>query len=326
MTTLALSLFLLACGWKLYKDWRLSRYSALSNQGHPQYFAAALIAGYLFCLSAALHNAFSQISPYADAVDDVAAIVPTFVGKDEKLSALVWLAVIVVWSAVLTPLLAWAFNLPLFRSPALLVAVAKKAGSIDQFEGLLHQCLSNDLLVAVTLKSTKVYIGSPERSGPHDHERTWVGIWPMASGYRDKFGKLNINTPYLTQYKAIQDGNKGLQLDDFRVVLPRSEISSIQLFDLAAYESFRVEPSLPADVASAPSPNQAPDLDGYRQKLTREIISEHEAYRYRFYWIYISLVTASIMAAPLSLLVSVLALGLSAVAYQEAVDSATAPN
>ncbi|MCD6679517.1 MAG: hypothetical protein LT102_02510 [Burkholderiaceae bacterium] len=42
MTSLALTFFILACGWKFYKEWRVTRYAALSHSGHPQYFGAAI--------------------------------------------------------------------------------------------------------------------------------------------------------------------------------------------------------------------------------------------------------------------------------------------
>ena len=77
MTILALSLFVLACGWKFIKDWRFTRYAALKNSGHPQYFGAAIAAVYLGCMSASLHNFFSDFDSYREAVSSGLTYLPS---------------------------------------------------------------------------------------------------------------------------------------------------------------------------------------------------------------------------------------------------------
>lgn len=76
MSFIAIGLFVLACGWKLYSDFLPTKVEALRNQGHPQYFGATLAAGYIALLAVFL-NAFAvQAGSYDLLIERVARIAP----------------------------------------------------------------------------------------------------------------------------------------------------------------------------------------------------------------------------------------------------------
>lgn len=77
MSFLALGLFILACGWNVYRDYLPTRSTALRNAGHPQYFGAALAAGYVFALAICLHSfAASQVPGYVELTRTFALLAP----------------------------------------------------------------------------------------------------------------------------------------------------------------------------------------------------------------------------------------------------------
>lgn len=128
MTTLALGLFILACGWKFYKDWRLTRFAALANSGHPQYFAAAIAAGYLFCLAICIHCTALQVPLYSLVVGSSVNPIPMFTdqSKGESPANVAVLVALAFWTFTLAVFMGWMLNRPLFRTPELILAVAKR--------------------------------------------------------------------------------------------------------------------------------------------------------------------------------------------------------
>jgi hypothetical protein len=77
MSVVAIGLFVLACGWNLYRLFLPTRSAALRNEGHPQYFGAALAAGYIGLLALFLNAAAAkQISAYIPAIHALNALAP----------------------------------------------------------------------------------------------------------------------------------------------------------------------------------------------------------------------------------------------------------
>jgi len=76
MGFIALSLFILACGWKVYRDYIPTRAKANRSQGHPQYFGAALAAGLVFLLAASIHVAAKRVPGYTQAMQSVGERLP----------------------------------------------------------------------------------------------------------------------------------------------------------------------------------------------------------------------------------------------------------
>ncbi|WP_421846338.1 hypothetical protein [Marinomonas sp.] len=93
-------------------------------------------------------------------------------------------------------------------------------------------------VVCITLSSRKVYIGfcvggNNVLHGNLEH----VGIIPIRSGFRDKDSlELLITNDYESYFL---DPNVNLDIGEFIILIPTSEITSYQNFDLAAYEAIQ---------------------------------------------------------------------------------------
>jgi len=108
----------------------------------------------------------------------------------------------------------------------------------DLIEILIHECIGKRMMMEVTLKNRKVYIGTPldtgfTRTGDHD-----IWIVPFASGYRDE---THLDLQITTKYDKITTKLKSSRLayQDFKVVIPVQEITSARLFDKNVYRTFR---------------------------------------------------------------------------------------
>lgn len=135
----------------------------------------------------------------------------------------------------------------------------ERAGDI--LEQLLAESIKRSILVEISLKSRKVYIGWAVNL-KSVHGRTDVAVIPLWSGYRNKDTlELTITTPYaatIDRYRP-SDSDPSVEtehrahsgseappnaetyspLDDFRVVIPKSEILSARFFDIEIYDQAR---------------------------------------------------------------------------------------
>ena len=116
------------------------------------------------------------------------------------------------------------------------IETAKENG--DLIEILIHECIDKKMMMEVTLKNRKIYIGTPLETGfkrTHDHD---IWIVPFASGYRDESNlELKITTKYANYTK--RSNKMGLVYRDFKVAIPIQEITSARLFDKNVYQAFR---------------------------------------------------------------------------------------
>ncbi|HGS5640615.1 TPA: hypothetical protein ACMDX9_002347 [Vibrio parahaemolyticus] len=106
-------------------------------------------------------------------------------------------------------------------------------------------------VVCITLSSRKVYIGfcvggNNVLHGNLEH----VGIIPIRSGFRDKDDLSLVITNNYESYFLEQSVNIG----EFIILIPTSEITSYQNFDLVAYEAIQQleEPEVQPEAPSSP--------------------------------------------------------------------------
>ena len=116
----------------------------------------------------------------------------------------------------------------------------------DFLEVMLEYAERELKLVSVALKSRKVYIGFVTGSFDPMNDRKYIQLLPLQSGYRrSETLQLIITTDYSQVYNRIVqsevDTNK-IRIDNFKVVVPVSEIASINLFDQEAYGLFNPPP------------------------------------------------------------------------------------
>lgn len=114
----------------------------------------------------------------------------------------------------------------------------------DGLERLLFDSMSKGLLILVTLKSRKVYIGKVKEPRLVHGDLENIVIIPMLSGYRDKDDlRFKVSHNYHAYYEKynIQEHDGELRLDHFRTIIPTAEIDSASLFDLQTYQQFSSE-------------------------------------------------------------------------------------
>jgi hypothetical protein len=114
--------------------------------------------------------------------------------------------------------------------------------SNDHLEILMARAGRETKAVSITLKSRKVYVGLITRTHDPLYDRKYIQLLPIKSGYRaaDTLA-LQLTVDYAAVYAQIiqQDASVvagGIQ--GFEIVVPLSEIQSVNLFDPAAYQMF----------------------------------------------------------------------------------------
>jgi hypothetical protein len=251
----ALGLFILACGWNVYRDFTPTRSRAIRIEGHPQYFGAALAAGYVFALGICLHHAASRNTAYVEAVHSIATITPReekpaergatssesipggtkLAGvaprKDEFERALA----VTLWSGLLAIGLPFLLNAPFWANRRLTHLTTYD--DLEEVERMLVDAVQRGVGVAITLANRKFYVGMPlETSQDGTSDTQWIRIRPLASGYRGVKGAFQFTTAYSAVYsELLSDDDETRGPDDFCVALPISQIISIQNFDLDLY-------------------------------------------------------------------------------------------
>lgn len=266
MSSAVIALLFLTCGWKLYKDWVYTRYHALRNAGHPQYFGGALSAILLFAVTFSLDNYLMSWALYRDVAQGLVAQLPVVqettaeAGVAQQPNLAPTLLRYFLLSLPITWALIKVLNRPLHRSPELIRAAARKTGILNELEHTIYYCLDapGTLTLAITLKSKKVYVGLPMRYTPStDGARDWLVILPMASGYRDDQGDLTLTTVY----SSVRQHDQERPPEDYQVVIPLSEIQIAQTFDIPVYTEHRraLLTDAAANNADAATHRQSPD-------------------------------------------------------------------
>lgn len=124
---------------------------------------------------------------------------------------------------------------------------AKKAAksSGDLIESIMEECFEKKKLIEISLKNGKSYIGFATYSGIMEPHETDVSLLPVASGYRTVDTKeLKITTQYSRNLIKFSNENflgksRIENINDFRVIIPISEVISARIFLPAFYNLFR---------------------------------------------------------------------------------------
>ena len=120
---------------------------------------------------------------------------------------------------------------------------ARESG--DLIELLIRENIGREEFVELSLRSGKSYIGLVIESGIARHGESDVALVPMASGYRkEETHELEITTNYAPVIsKSLQESSatSAIIYEDFRIVIPMSEIVSARIFDPKVYELFQQE-------------------------------------------------------------------------------------
>ena len=112
----------------------------------------------------------------------------------------------------------------------------------ESFEQLLEKAINRTKMVSITLKNNKVYIGAVTSNYMPGGNRRYLKIIPVYSGYRNQADlSLIITTNYAKVYEKIEEGIlTDLDIDDdFEFIIAVSEIVSINIFDVTAFNHFQ---------------------------------------------------------------------------------------
>ncbi len=98
-------------------------------------------------------------------------------------------------------------------------------------------------MLQITLKSSKVYIGYIQNTSINDNfdDTEYFTLFPLLSGYRNKDDQtLRLTTSYFEAYEQIENTTPTTENleDQFRILVPRSEVMSMSYFRPDYYENF----------------------------------------------------------------------------------------
>ncbi len=131
------------------------------------------------------------------------------------------------------------------QDPSCRLKVYASIAGGDRMESLFLDSMMREMPVRITLKSRKVYVGMAECAVQQDQfDSDFVVIIPLSSGYRDKDTLAYHDTHNYAEYyqhHQITLDSKPLSLRDFRMVIDRSQIETVSLFDTATYHSFSLD-------------------------------------------------------------------------------------
>ena len=138
--------------------------------------------------------------------------------------------------------LALAFVLPIlfnfFYWPARGVKKAARNNG-ENIELVIIESVEESEPIEISLRNRKVYIGWAVASGVGSSADADVAVVPMYSGYRDE---KTLDLWLTIDYEAVLSrhlmDDSSLMPEDFRVVVPMSEIISARLFDEQVYDDF----------------------------------------------------------------------------------------
>ena len=225
--------FLTHCNW--------TRFNATRASGYHFFFQAAIAGAVLVVVAYVFASLGFRVCPYGGALWK--SFVPFSYSGTAVLSAVLGVA---------SPLVLNRFH---GKGTATRQAARDKG---DLIELLLAESTERQLFVELSLRTGKSYTGLALNSGLQAHGESDIALIPLASGYREPDSQeLKITTYYakvikewLDELEEPAEGNEEREvseerlddLNDFRIVVPMSEIVSARLFDLDVYERFQEEP------------------------------------------------------------------------------------
>jgi hypothetical protein len=214
----------LLAGYVFVTHWNRTKHAAKRKDGRRLLFDAALY-GFIFLALAFVFVQFAE--RMVPALGDAwRAVVPfDYAGT----SVLAFLIGVSAW---------WPLNFFFFPADQEIARAIRQTN--DYLEEMLERALVEDEMISLTTSRGKVYIGSVQGNFLPSGERRYVKVLPYVSGYRtSETQEIEITTLYYPVYDKL-DAEDEVRLSkvDFGVVIPVSEIHSVRLFDLDAYELF----------------------------------------------------------------------------------------
>lgn len=136
--------------------------------------------------------------------------------------------------------------------------VFKEIARQSAVESIILESFEKGLLLLVTLKSRKVYVGMVDEARFNQLDSSTLVIIPFMSGYRDKDTlKFCVEHNYSDYYSThgINLTSEPLSVSHFRHVLPFEQIESFSLFNVETFNCFQQDERSPEETLSPENGN-----------------------------------------------------------------------
>ena len=203
-----------------------TRYGVLRKSGYHLFFQSAIAGGVLVVTArltvVVLNIRFPQIGP----------LWKSYVPFDYSGT--------VALSVLLGFMIPYVANL-LYGKEKAERRAAQESGAL--MELIISESLDRQKPVELTLKNRKSYIGFALGRKIAAVGESDISLIPIKSGYRDKdTHELVLTTDYISTIRRCLDDKSmipDLRFEDFRIVIPMSEIGSVRIFHPEVYERFQ---------------------------------------------------------------------------------------
>lgn len=276
MLKAALAFAPLLAGYLFATTWYRTRYLIKREDPQKVYFRAAFWGIWLFLLAfAAMSRIRLELGPFSSFLGSLRDEQVIFTdSKTAHVDLAFWLLVLGVTLGLGTVggyLLNWLFAfiaIPPKELLRLMVRLIKgKGGNVlsiiygfskrsavkhaihafnSDLDILLLRAMEENMPVSITMGHGKVYVGYVTGSIKPGEKIEMLRILPLVSGYREGDAmRLKFTTWYIAVYQQFTKDNtlSHLRPELFEVVLPLSELKSINLFDVHAYQAFQKQPA-----------------------------------------------------------------------------------
>ncbi|EHX7617752.1 hypothetical protein K1129_004293 [Salmonella enterica] len=246
MATLLLAVILVS-GF-LYVNLSLStRYRYKRSNGWDAYFFVAawgivfFLAGGFLTFALNISGGFRWLSNVLNLTpDSFNGMLSSTTDKTQRINEIKQIAWVVI-SIVLAALFGWLNKLRTSKGDRRWDALAKAVGN-NAFESLLMEASARQFPIIATLSSRKIYVGLVTCPALENGLSEHLEILPLLSGYRNKDDlTISITTNYHQHYleSGVIGGMSRLNIQDFRVLIPKDEVETISFFDTEAYNKFK---------------------------------------------------------------------------------------
>lgn len=280
MLKAALAFVPLLAGYLFVSTWHETRYLIKREDSQKLYIRAAFWGLWLFLLALALtfcaHPHLESLLAFLRTGVGQAGLLEEKGGKVDTAFWVLVLAATLVLGLIGGYVLNWFLAFKTISMKELFRLAVRRFKSRDaRFFSLIYECsnraalkraihllnsdldlilmraLEQSMPICVTLGHGKVYVGYVTGAIDPGDKRDMLRILPFVSGYRASDGlKMHFTTWYTTVYQRFTKDETLSHLNPelFEVVFPLSEVKSVNLFDIRAYQAFQEDkPTTPPE-------------------------------------------------------------------------------
>ena len=210
-------------GYWFLTHFNFTRFQAVRESGYHVLFRSAVVGIVFYLVAEGVVAAWCACCP------------PSIINFLDKYSPDPFTTEVIL-SLALALVLPYLFNI-VYDSRKGVKRAARNAG--EHVELLIIESVEEKTPVEITLRNRKIYIGLAGDTGVGGSPDADVAVVPMFSGYRDeKTQDLVITLDYFPIIDMYVEEKPSLTEEDFRVILPMSEIVSARLFYEDVYDHF----------------------------------------------------------------------------------------